>query len=57
VDLAQHVQKKGVLALWNHEESYGIPVANIREWTVWDLSEEEREDAQHDNPPQEVLDV
>lgn len=40
-DLANAAAAKGILAIWNDEQSFGIPVANILDWEVVDLSPEE----------------
>lgn len=46
--LAERSGETGVLALWNGEESYGVPVAHVRDWTVRELTEEE--DLEHNGP-------
>lgn len=40
-DLAKQAAQNGVIALWNAEESYGIPMAHVRDWTVRELTEDE----------------
>lgn len=32
--LAREANQKGILTLWNKEQSFGIPVANIRDWAI-----------------------
>lgn len=32
----------GVLSLWNDEESFGIPLTSIKDWTIRDLPEDQR---------------
>lgn len=49
-DLAEQAGKNGCLSLWNAEESYGIPVRNVRDWTVRELTPDEQKDYNDGKP-------
>jgi len=43
--LARDSATTGVLSLWNRDQSFGIPVANIRDWAINIVPEETEERA------------
>lgn len=50
--LARDAGMTGILTLWNKDQSYCVPVASIRDWTIEHMSqEEEPEDVPSDTKP------
>ena len=42
--LAMEAGQSGVLTLWNGEQSYGIPIASIRDWSIVGVDVPDAED-------------